>query len=70
LDPLVQEIIELDKGLNITNIKVRARLLCVACDVPAARKIGGFLSFSACYGCSKCLKLFPRKEAGDFTFPF
>ena len=31
---------------------------CVACDLPAGRKVCGFLSHSASRGCSKCLKEF------------
>ena len=34
-------------------------LLCVACDIPASRKVCGFLGHSATLGCSKCLKQFP-----------
>ena len=32
---------------------VRVALLCVSCDLPAARKTCGFLSHSAALGCSK-----------------
>lgn len=38
---------------------VRCALLCVACDIPAARKVCDFLGHSASVGCSKCLKVFP-----------
>jgi len=31
----------------------------VTCDLPAGRKVCGFLSHSATLGCSKCLKEFP-----------
>ena len=34
-------------------------LMCVACDIPAARKCCGFKGHSANYGCSRCMKLFP-----------
>ena len=37
---------------------VRCALLCIACDLPAGRKVCGFLSHSATKGCSKCLKEF------------
>ena len=37
---------------------VRCALLCIACDLPAGRKVCGFLSQSAARGCSKCLKEF------------
>ena len=65
LRPLIQELSLLWEGtyLSVHNYGesqlVRAALLCVACDIPAARKVGGFLGHSANYGCSKCMKLFP-----------
>lgn len=43
------------KGLQL----VRCALLCVACDIPACRKVNGFMGHSATLGCSKCLKKFP-----------
>lgn len=36
--------------------------MCVACDIPAARKCCGFKGHSANYGCSRCMKFF----AGGF----
>lgn len=38
---------------------IRYAVLCVACDIPAGRKMCGFLGHSAKYGCSRCLKPFP-----------
>lgn len=40
-------------------ITFKAALLCVACDLLAARKVPGFLCYNASRGCSKCLKIFP-----------
>ncbi len=40
------------------NKTVRCALLCVACDLPAGRKVCGFLSYTAKYGCSYCKKAF------------
>ena len=37
---------------------LKAGLLCVACDIPAARKVCGFLGHMAKLGCSKCTKEF------------
>lgn len=37
---------------------VRAALLCAASDIPATRKLCGFLGHCARLGCSKCLKQF------------
>ena len=39
-------------------VLIRCALLCVACDIPAGRKVCGFLSHSAAKGCSKCSKVF------------
>ena len=41
------------------NVIVKGALLCVACDIPASRKVCGFLGHNANLGCSKCLKRFP-----------
>lgn len=47
--------------------------MCVACDIPAARKVCGFKSHNANKGCSKCCKLFPggfgSKDYGGFNRP-
>ncbi len=43
-------------------------LLCVACDIPAARKCCGFKGHSANHGCSRCLNFFPgRFGTKDFS---
>ena len=34
-------------------------MLSAACDLPAGRKLCGFLSFNAHYGCTRCWKEFP-----------
>ena len=39
-------------------VTVRLALSCVACDIPASRKVSGFLGHSASLGCNKCLKRF------------
>ena len=66
----VEELIELWEGVIMqsfskTNVLVRAALLCTACDIPAARKVSGFVGHSALHGCSKCLKTFPTACFGD-----
>ena len=40
-------------------LQFRLALMCVACDIPAARKVCGFMGHGANLGCSKCLKFFP-----------
>lgn len=66
LRPIVQDLQQLwDVGFVMKQQStgkvstVKAALLCVACDIPAARKVAGFLSHNANRGCSKCLKVFP-----------
>ena len=70
LDPLVAELKQLWKGVIMRNdmdspILVRAALLCCSCDIPAARKVCGFLSHRAKKGCSKCDLSFPSDSFGD-----
>ena len=67
MEPLVEELEDLWEGVSLSVnsrvcpssiIMVQCALLCVACDLPAGRKLCGFLSHSAKCSCSKCLKLF------------
>ena len=64
LVPLVDDLCKLWKGMDmeIKSIKsvkkIRCALMCVACDIPAGRKICGFLGHNARLGCSRCLKEF------------
>ena len=39
----------------------RVALVCTGADIPAARKLCGFLGHSATAGCSRCTKRFPGK---------
>ncbi|MEW8562130.1 MAG: hypothetical protein AB2541_08490 [Candidatus Thiodiazotropha sp.] len=63
--PMVSELKHLWKGVSMktsnspNGVLVRCALLCCAADIPAARKLCGFLGHSAARGCSKCLKVFP-----------
>ena len=59
LSPMVTELLQLWQGVpmqvsNCGERVVRAALLTVACDLPAGRKVCGFLSHSANLGCSRC----------------
>ena len=70
LQPLVDELKALWEGVvmyttNKAPVMVRAALLCVGCDIPAARKVCGFLGHRATMGCSKCLLPFPTKQFGE-----
>ena len=70
LVPVVAELNELwSDGIEVCHSssarvpeKFFAALLLVACDVPAARKLCGFLGHGAKRGCSKCKKEFTSGE--------
>ena len=70
LQPFVHELCKLWQGVIMTtnegiNVLVRAALLCCACDIPAARKVCGFVGHNGLKGCSKCLLEFPTTNFGD-----
>ena len=65
LKPLVDDLISLwTDGITVSSpdsphpITVKAALICVACDIPACRKVLGFYGHMSRAGCSKCTKLF------------
>ena len=64
LAPVVRELLVLWQGIPLhcsdqqSDITLRCALLCVACDLPAARKTCGFLSYTANLGCSRCYSNF------------
>ena len=65
LRPLVDEVKLLWRGVCLKNLRgvtilVRGALLCVGCDIPAARKVGSFVGHRATKGCSKCHTSFPK----------
>ena len=72
LDPLVNDLlklwnkVELDVcvGSGTEQKIVRGAVICCSCDLPAGRKLCGFLGHSAHLGCSKCTKYFPSGENG------
>lgn len=69
LEPLVHELQLLWKGelVGISNsrtVLVRAAVTCISCDIPAARKVCGFVGHNARLACSKCLKVFPTSTFG------
>lgn len=70
LAPLVSELQEAWNPGFLIQLKeslicVKLALSCVACDIPATRKVCGFLSHNAELGCNKCLKKFK----GGFSIP-
>ena len=63
LEPLVEELLQFWSGVEMEvshegRKLIRCALLCIACDLPAGRKVCGFLSHAAQLGCSKCKKRF------------
>ncbi|XP_061190105.1 uncharacterized protein LOC133197961 [Saccostrea echinata] len=78
LQPLVDELQEAWVGYHLDSytspsdpVSFRLALLCVGCDVPASRKLCGFLGHSATLGCNKCMKRFEgvigQKNYGGFN---
>ena len=72
LTPLVQELLLLDKGIWFScpdvignRVLMKGRLIAVSCDIPASRKVCGFVGHSALKACNKCLNNFERN--GDRT---
>lgn len=71
LKPFVNELLVLWRGIRIgvsdKDLFIRAALLSSAADIPAARKICGFMAHNAKFGCSKCLKVFVTPGIGQKT---
>lgn len=74
LEPLVQEL----KALWVCKERfsiygslfkrpIKVGLVCVSSDIPATRKIGGFLGHMASQGCSRCKKHFNSGNGLDFS---
>ena len=66
LEPLVEDLLHFRDGIELriptsSAIKKIRALLCVACDLPAGRKVCGFLAHSARLGCSRWFKRFEGK---------
>ena len=65
LASLVQDLKEFWIGINMYVVrsschsKVRCKIICCSCDLPAGRKVCGFLGHNVALGCSKCKKHFP-----------
>lgn len=75
LAPLVEELKELWDGITVPvsvpikgDVVIRLAVICIACDIPAVRKMCGFAGHSACLGCSKCKYQFKHQSWGmDFS---
>ena len=74
LKPFVKELLLLWDGIAIktndcgTQQTIRGALLFLCCDLPASKKVCGFLSHSANLGCSKCLCKFATGVFGVHDF--
>ena len=72
LSPLVIDLKEAwINGISLTlptkgTVMVKLALTCVACDMPASRKVCSFLSHNASLGCIKCYKKF-KVAFGEHT---
>lgn len=72
LAPLVEELQEFWEGVPILlgpankTMIIRLAVICIACDIPAVRKICGFASHSATLACSKCKHTFTDELRSDF----
>ncbi|XP_022102683.1 uncharacterized protein LOC110985747 [Acanthaster planci] len=69
LEPVVKELNALWKGVQISTpcevMTIQGALMCCSADLPANRKLCGFLSHSASLFCSKCLKKAPNVQTGE-----
>ncbi|KAK3107637.1 hypothetical protein FSP39_018865 [Pinctada imbricata] len=73
LEPLVQELMLLQNGLTLTikgrPEKIGVTLLCASSDIPAARKLSGFMGHAAIQGCSLCDIKFLDKDGSRYCGP-
>ena len=77
LKSMVDELLDLWKSVQLEcsssvlgHKTIRVALALICSDIPATRKLCGFYGFNALYGCSKCMKKFPKpskKEPTDFS---
>ena len=75
LAPMKEELLQAwNNGFEIPNIPVgdkqipltiRLALTCIACDIPASRKVCGFLGHRANLACNKCYTAFKQVHEGS-----
>ena len=76
LSPLVDELLILwNDGVQLRHDGPRdipetfkAFPLCVACDIPASRKVCGFAGHNSAHWCNECTKTFVTGSVGDKTY--
>ncbi len=74
---LMTDLLELWDGIVVNDSNsgsniIRCAIICIACDLPAARKVTGFLGHSANLGCSHCFQnfgtgIFGKQNYGGFN---
>lgn len=71
IEPLVEELRIAWNGFTMNSFKCqqnpatfKVALICVGCDIPASRKLCGFLGHSATKGCNKCTNTFDGVVGG------
>ncbi|XP_066924647.1 uncharacterized protein [Clytia hemisphaerica] len=71
LEPLVDELIDgwysgmkIEESDGLCSL-YKFAIVCISSDLPALRKIGGFLSFRAKLGCSKCFTIFSWEQKAN-----
>lgn len=67
LEPLVDDLSKLWKGIEMPTTEgvIHAVLLCNLSDVPATRRVEGFVGHRALKGCSHCLRSFSTSDKAD-----
>lgn len=74
LEPIVKDLLTLWDGVHITiptlhlPVRIRAMLLCITCDIPACRKVCGFIGHNGHLACSKCKCFFPGTVIEGFDY--
>ncbi len=66
LSPLVDEqglLIPIQRGNTTTHVNVRMALTCVSCDIPASRKVCGFLWIPWTFCEVSLLQMFKRIQS-------
>uniref|UniRef100_A0A1X7TTT6 Transposase domain-containing protein n=1 Tax=Amphimedon queenslandica TaxID=400682 RepID=A0A1X7TTT6_AMPQE len=53
---------------NGISVNIRTLLSCISCDIPATRKVAGFLGHNARLGCNKCYKEFDHSSSGVVNY--
>ena len=74
LKPIIDELKLLSRGFQITPankdpVRVKVLLLCASSDIPAARKLAGFMGHAAIKGCSFCNISFQDEGGNRYCGP-